>query len=648
MSAVTTGFETGAVGGTISGKIGSGAAATSFTGQAYNTQITISITVNAGYYFAGLKISNGTTSSKIFASSQTYSYVIPYSNTTSQTITAYFVAFKVTASDATYAYNKEVSASASEVSLDNNNQSPFTNKNNNISFEISYSGTLEGGGSWDSVPQYAGEYTATAYAKYGDTNVGTTSCSYTITPMTVYAAPVFDSASKTYDGTSTFAISGWRLYSDSQRTSYIADTSNDLIKVSGPASYSVAGKDQGNYTFSIPASGISLKSSSTTDTAAKTGSYKLDTGDIAGYYLSGSTGTAASNSTLFISSKQITPTLFLAEMTANGAKKYTGKVYDNSNDILGNDFVLFIYDGTDDGALAAFEAASPATGVIGLGLNIKGMVSEETYAFALDGASTSTGSETLVLTFNAGPVYPNYEYTDTEVSAGVARDDITLSTSNYTFSASADLSVKGLRISPRPLTVSLTSVSDKDYDGTDTATVEYALSGIASGDSITLTGGSASFEDENAGDNKTVTFSGYSVGGAKNYNYYLVNESVSGTASILKVAASWSAVYTGTVTDEEAGKEVKGKLFDGMNARVSVKRSVPGQLVIPKTAVVLRSGKQVVFTLKDGKAMWNYVQTGLENLSEYTVTGEGMEEGVTVITAGNVNLAHETPVKVVE
>lgn len=49
-----------------------------------------------------------------------------------------------------------------------------------------------------------------------------------------------------------------------------------------------------------------------------------------------------------------------------------------------------------------------------------------------------------------------------------------------------------------------------------------------------------------------------------------------------------------------------------MNVRVSVKRSVGEQLVIPKTAVVLRSGKQVVFTLKDGKAMWNYVHTGLE------------------------------------
>ena len=89
------------------------------------------------------------------------------------------------------------------------------------------------------------------------------------------------------------------------------------------------------------------------------------------------------------------------------------------------------------------------------------------------------------------------------------------------------------------------------------------------------------------------------------------------------------------------------RLFDGMNVRVNVKRSVPEQLVIPKTAVVLRSGKQVVFTLKDGKAMWNYVQTGLENMTEYTVSGDGMEEGAQVITSGNVNLAHETPVKVI-
>ena len=108
------------------------------------------------------------------------------------------------------------------------------------------------------------------------------------------------------------------------------------------------------------------------------------------------------------------------------------------------------------------------------------------------------------------------------------------------------------------------------------------------------------------------------------------------------------------MVDENGMVQVKAvvespkRLFDGMNVRVSVKRSVPGQLVIPKTAVVLRSGKQVVFTLKDGKAMWNYVQTGLENMTEYTVTGDGMEEGAQIIVTGNVNLAHEAPVVVRE
>ena len=93
------------------------------------------------------------------------------------------------------------------------------------------------------------------------------------------------------------------------------------------------------------------------------------------------------------------------------------------------------------------------------------------------------------------------------------------------------------------------------------------------------------------------------------------------------------------------------KLFDGMNVRISVKRSVPDQIVVPRTAIVLRSGKQVIFTVKDNIAMWNYVTTGLENMTEYTLVDwevSGLQEGMTVITTGNVNLAHETPVKIIE
>lgn len=88
-------------------------------------------------------------------------------------------------------------------------------------------------------------------------------------------------------------------------------------------------------------------------------------------------------------------------------------------------------------------------------------------------------------------------------------------------------------------------------------------------------------------------------------------------------------------------------LIDGMNVRVRVKRAVENVLVVPKSAVVLRSGRQVVFTLEDGKAMWNYVATGLENLNEYTVT-EGLRPGMKVIVSGNVNLAHEAPVREIE
>lgn len=97
----------------------------------------------------------------------------------------------------------------------------------------------------------------------------------------------------------------------------------------------------------------------------------------------------------------------------------------------------------------------------------------------------------------------------------------------------------------------------------------------------------------------------------------------------------------------------EGKLFSGMNVRVSVKRNLGQQLVIPKSAVVLRSGKQVVFTVKEGKAMWNYVNTGLENATECIISDKsqkgienGLMEGDTVIVTGNLNLAHEAEITI--
>lgn len=115
--------------------------------------------------------------------------------------------------------------------------------------------------------------------------------------------------------------------------------------------------------------------------------------------------------------------------------------------------------------------------------------------------------------------------------------------------------------------------------------------------------------------------------------------------------------YIGRVTeinpmvDESAHIAVKASLnsgrglVDGVNVRIRSSHSLGDRLVVPKSAVVLRTGRQVAFTYQDGKAMWNYVTTGLENLDSYEIL-EGLNVGDIVIFAGNENLAHETPVKI--
>ncbi len=85
------------------------------------------------------------------------------------------------------------------------------------------------------------------------------------------------------------------------------------------------------------------------------------------------------------------------------------------------------------------------------------------------------------------------------------------------------------------------------------------------------------------------------------------------------------------------------RLYDGMNVKVHIRRTLGRQLVIPKSALVLRTNKKVVFTLKKGLAHWAYVQTGMENSYGYVVI-EGLAAGDSVIYEGNINLAHESPV----
>ena len=90
-----------------------------------------------------------------------------------------------------------------------------------------------------------------------------------------------------------------------------------------------------------------------------------------------------------------------------------------------------------------------------------------------------------------------------------------------------------------------------------------------------------------------------------------------------------------------------GKLIEGMNVKVTLRQPMKESLVIPKSAVVMRSGKPVVFTLTNGRAQWNYVEVLAENSDSCTVAPrtkeyEGLSVGDTVIVKGTLNLAHDS------
>lgn len=106
----------------------------------------------------------------------------------------------------------------------------------------------------------------------------------------------------------------------------------------------------------------------------------------------------------------------------------------------------------------------------------------------------------------------------------------------------------------------------------------------------------------------------------------------------------------GLVTVKALVPNTDGDLIQGMNVKVFIKDNVPNNLIVPKEAVVLRNNRQVVFTFSEGKAMWNYQETILENSTSYSIVKEKdgsqvIQPGDTVITIGNLNLAHEAEVK---
>ena len=94
---------------------------------------------------------------------------------------------------------------------------------------------------------------------------------------------------------------------------------------------------------------------------------------------------------------------------------------------------------------------------------------------------------------------------------------------------------KNFTISPKEVTITGTTVSNKVYNGNTDAVIANlgTLNGIVdSHNNVTIKDGSATFNNKNVGENKTVTFSGFTLEGADAKNYTLTAQPANATASI--------------------------------------------------------------------------------------------------------------------
>lgn len=114
-------------------------------------------------------------------------------------------------------------------------------------------------------------------------------------------------------------------------------------------------------------------------------------------------------------------------------------------------------------------------------------------------------------------------------------------------------------------------------------------------------------------------------------------------------------VYAGTLVevnpkvDDNGMVQIKLKvdqpdgLLPGMNTNAIIRVPQQENIIVPRDAMVMKSGRPVIFTHVDGQAKWNYVEVGLDNGVELEVT-DGLNPGDEVIITNNLQLAHDARV----
>ncbi len=93
------------------------------------------------------------------------------------------------------------------------------------------------------------------------------------------------------------------------------------------------------------------------------------------------------------------------------------------------------------------------------------------------------------------------------------------------------------------------------------------------------------------------------------------------------------------------------ELIDGMNVKIMVEDKIADQLVVPKSAVVIRDGLEVLFRYVDGKSLWTYVNVVMSNSTEHIIEANSdrhseLNIGDLIVTSGNLNLGDDVEIEV--
>ena len=194
---------------------------------------------------------------------------------------------------------------------------------------------------------------------------------------------------------------------------------------------------------------------------------------------------------------------------------------------------------------------------------------------------------------------------------GVTYSDVTVLSGTVTV-AQKDVTITGL------------GAANKEYDGSKSATITgtASIAGKVGSDDVTVTGGTATFDNKNVGAGKTVTFSGYGLGGTAAGNYKLTAQPASVTAEI----TAREVTITNGITATNRPYEKNNTTVNLNKSTLTFTNLVAGETLdanVPTTGTVdnanVGTGKNVTYsgvTLIDGTGMAsNYKLVGLPTVT---------------------------------